>query len=185
MRKNLIILLLVAALTLAMGAGAGSQTDPLVTKSWVDQYIDSRVAELTARVDAAAGELDGLQVVRLWMGRDYMEINGAKAALDAAPFVTAAGRSFVPLRVLGEAVGAEFTWDNTAKRVTYELDGHKLELRVGSAYIVVDGVTSAIDAPPQLQNNRVFVPIRVVSENLGLAVSWISAEKCAVVTFGD
>lgn len=184
MRKKLIALLLVAAVLL-MGADAGSKADPLVTKSWVDQYIDKQVAELSGRLDDAAGELEQLLVLRLWMGRDYMEINGAMATLDAAPFVTAAGRSYVPLRVLGEVVNAEFSWDNTAKRVTYEREGRKIELRVGSAYIVVDGVTSAIDAPPQLVNNRVFVPIRVVSENLGLAVNWIADEKCAVVTYGE
>lgn len=184
MRKNFICLLLAAAL-LMMGAEAGSQADPLVTKSWVDQYINGQLASLAARLDDAADDLGSLQVLRLWMGRDQMEINGAIAQLEAAPYVTEAGRSFVPLRVLGEAVGAEFKWDNTAKRVTYILGGHTLALRVGSPYIVMDGVTSQIDAQPQLVNGRVFVPIRVVSENLGLAVNWVAAEKCAVVTFAD
>lgn len=182
MRKKILALLL--ALALLMGADAGSKADPLVTRSWVDQYIDAQVADLTGRVDAAAAELDSLVVVRLWMGRDYMEVNGVQTQLEAAPFVTAGGRSFVPLRVLGEAVGAEFKWDNANKRVTYLMDGHQLALRVGSPYIVADGVTGTIDAPPQLVNDRVFVPIRVVSENLGLAVSWHNADKCAVVTFG-
>lgn len=184
MRKNVICLLLAATLLL-MGAEAGSQADPLVTKSWVDQYIEKQVASLDARLDNAADELGSLQVLRLWMGRDQMEINGATAQLEAAPYVTEAGRSFVPLRVLGEAVGAKFEWDNTAKRVTYILDGHTLAMRVGSPYIVADGVTTQIDAPPQLLNGRVFVPIRVVSENLGLTVNWIAAEKCAVITFAD
>lgn len=183
MPKKLICLLLVVLCLL--GADAGSKSDPLVTRGWVQQYIDRQVADLTERLDAVEESLDGLLVVRLWMGRDYMEINGTQQALEAAPYVTAAGRSYVPLRALGEAIGAEFDWDNTAKRVTYERDGKRLELRVGSAYVVVNGVTSAIDAPPQLVNNRVFVPIRVVSENMGLAVNWLSAEKSAVITFDE
>lgn len=182
MRKKWICLLL--AVLFLLGADAGSKSDPLVTRGWVEQYIERQVADLTERLDSVESELDGLLVVRLWMGRDYMEIDGEQVALEAAPFVTAAGRSYVPLRALGEAIGAEFAWDNTVKRVTYEREGKRLELRVGSANVVVDGETAAIDAPPQLVNNRVFVPIRVVSENMGLAVNWLAKEKSAVVTMG-
>lgn len=184
-RKIFIWLLPVLLLALLAGAAPGSKTDPLVTRSWVEQYIERQAADLDARVDALAEGFDNLLVVRLWMGRDYMEQNGEQVALEAAPFVTDAGRSFVPLRALGEAIGAEFTWDNAAKRVTYLRDGRTLELRVGSAYIVVNGKTLPIDAPPQLVNDRVFVPIRVISENLGFAVNWLSAEKAAVITFGE
>lgn len=180
MWKKLLCLLL--AVLILPAAEAGSKSDPLVTRGWVDQYIDEQVADLSERLDSVEEALNSMLVVRLWIGRDYMEVNGERQALEAMPYVTAAGRSYVPLRALGEAIGAEFAWDNAAKRVTYEREGRKLELRVGSAYVVVDGVTSAIDAPPQLVNNRVFVPIRVVSENMGLAVNWLSVEKSAVVT---
>lgn len=183
MYKKIVCLLLLALLL--MGADAGSKADPLVSKGWVDQYMDKQVADLEKRLEGVAEDLDSLLVVRLCMGRNYMEQNGEQVELEAAPYVTAAGRSYVPLRALGEAIGAEFEWDNTAKRVTYEREGKKLEMRVGSAYIVVDGVTSAIDAPPELVNNRVFVPIRVISENLGFAVNWLAAEKTAVITFGE
>lgn len=183
MWKKIICLLL--AVVCLLGADAASKSDPLVTRGWVEQYIERQLSDLTERLDTVEERLDGLSVVRLWIGRDYMEINGERQALEAAPYVTAAGRSYVPLRALGEAIGAEFTWDNANKRVTYEREGKRLEMRVGSPYVVADGVTAKIDAPPQLVNDRVYVPIRVVSENMGMAVNWLSAEKSAVITMGE
>lgn len=184
-KKTFLLPLLALLLVGLIGAAPGTKADPLVTKSWVDQYINRQTADIAADIEAVGDELAALQVVRLWMGRSTMEVNGSQIALDAAPFVTAAGRSYVPLRALGEAAAAEFKWDNDNKRVTYIRGGHTLQMRVGSYYAVADGVTVPIDAPPQLVNNRVFVPIRLVSENLGFAVNWLAAEKAAVVTWGS
>lgn len=183
--KKIALLLLLLLPALAAAAAPGSEADPLVTRSWVEQYVEKQADALAKQLGKLEGEMDSLLVVRLWMGRAYMEIDGERQELEAAPFVTPAGRSFVPLRALGEAIGADFKWDNASKRVTYLRGGKTVELRIGSAYIVVNGKVSAIDAPPQLVNNRVFVPIRVVGENLGFAVNWLSAEKSAVITFGE
>lgn len=168
-----------------LGAAPGSKSDPLVTAGWVEQYVERKAADLDDRLDDLTEGFESLLVVRLWMGRAYMEQDGRNIELEAAPFVTQAGRSFVPLRALGEAIGAEFKWDNENKRVTYLREGRRIEMRVGSANIVVGGKTLPIDASPQLVNGRVFVPIRVISENLGFAVNWLPAEKCAVITFGE
>lgn len=38
--------------------------------------------------------------------------------------------------------------------------------------IKIDGVTIASDAMPEIRNDRVMVPVRVISENLGATVEW-------------
>lgn len=38
--------------------------------------------------------------------------------------------------------------------------------------IKVDGVDIEIDVEPEMKNNRVMVPLRVISENLGIKVQW-------------
>lgn len=181
--KRELLLLALLPLLLLLAATPGSKEDPLVTAGWVEQYVNRQADELTARLDAVEDQLDGLLVVRLWIGKSYMEQNGEQKLLDAAPYVTAAGRSYLPLRALGEAVGAEFKWDGGQKRVTCLKDGTELALRVGGSTIMVNGRAETIDAPPEIVNGRVFVPVRVIGENLGFAVNWLSAEKAVVLTY--
>ncbi|WP_138753105.1 copper amine oxidase N-terminal domain-containing protein [Paenibacillus sinopodophylli] len=42
--------------------------------------------------------------------------------------------------------------------------------------IKIDGVAIATDVKPELKDNRIMVPLRVVSENLGAIVEWSSSE---------
>jgi hypothetical protein len=42
--------------------------------------------------------------------------------------------------------------------------------------IKIDGVTIASDAKPEIRNDRVMVPVRVISENLGATVEWSNPE---------
>jgi hypothetical protein len=49
--------------------------------------------------------------------------------------------------------------------------------------IIIDGVTVASDVKPELKNQRMMVPVRVISENLGASVEWLNPE--VVVTKGD
>ena len=42
--------------------------------------------------------------------------------------------------------------------------------------IKVDGVTIASDVNPEVKSNRTMVPLRVISENLGVNVVWTDAQ---------
>ncbi|UMY56624.1 MULTISPECIES: copper amine oxidase N-terminal domain-containing protein [Paenibacillus] len=42
--------------------------------------------------------------------------------------------------------------------------------------IKVDGVTATSDVKPEMKNNRLMVPLRVVSESLGASVEWSNSE---------
>lgn len=181
-RKILLTCLLLFGLILA-GAAAGSKADPLVTKGWVDQYVAAEANRLELRLDAVADKLAKTTTVRLWIGREYLEVDGQRRELDAPAYLAANGRTYVPLRALGEAVGASFDWDNTAKKVTYIKEGRRIVLLLGRAVVQVNGQEIAVDGGPEVQNGRVMVPLRVVTENLGFKLKWDNAEKMAELTF--
>jgi len=42
--------------------------------------------------------------------------------------------------------------------------------------IVIDGVTIVSEAQPEMKNDRLMVPLRVISENLGAEVEWTAAQ---------
>ena len=58
----------------------------------------------------------------------------------------------------------------------------KLELKIGSKTIKKDGQPIEIDVAPFTQDNRTFVPIRFVAENLGFNVSWDEATQTVTIT---
>ena len=178
---------LLVALVLGLGAAAGSKQDPLVTKSWVDQYIAAEVAaaeeDLNARLDEAEKRLDSTLVIRMWIGKTVLEQDGVEQPLEAAPYLTAGGRTMVPLRAVGEALGAQFVWDGAARQVTYKRDGTEIVLTLGSMEILVNGERREIDAAPQSAAGRTFVPLRVVTENLGFALKWDNAAKQATLLY--
>ncbi|WFA83094.1 CotH kinase family protein [Paenibacillus amylolyticus] len=82
------------------------------------------------------------------------------------------GRVMVPVNAILEAMGAEVTWDRTAKTVTAVLNDKTLVLKIGSSTTTVNGETLEIDAPAIIQNSRTLVPVRFISEGLGLTVDW-------------
>ncbi len=82
------------------------------------------------------------------------------------------GRVMVPLNAILEAMGAEVTWDKTAKTVTAILNDQSLVLKIGSSTASVNGETLEMDTPAIIQNSRTLVPVRFISEGLGLTVDW-------------
>ncbi|WP_145146267.1 CotH kinase family protein [Paenibacillus xylanexedens] len=82
------------------------------------------------------------------------------------------GRVMVPVNAILEAMGAEVTWDKTAKTVTAVLNDQTLVLKIGSSTATVNGETLEIDAPAIIENSRTLVPVRFISEGLGLTVDW-------------
>jgi len=92
---------------------------------------------------------------------------------DQKPFIdTKASRTYVPLRFVSEALGAVVDWDDSKQTAIVVRGGKKIEMRIGTNIVLVDGKTATIDAPAMLVNSRTVVPLRFVSEVLGAAVEW-------------
>ncbi|HOK17094.1 MAG TPA: C25 family cysteine peptidase, partial [Defluviitoga tunisiensis] len=60
-----------------------------------------------------------------------------------------------------------------------------LELKIGSKIMVVNGVETQIDVPPQIVEGRTLLPIRWVAEPLGANVDWNGVERKVTVTLKD
>ena len=61
--------------------------------------------------------IKGDRVVQLTIGSNVMLVNGAAITIEVAPEITA-GRTFLPLRALAQALSAGIAWDETAQTVT-------------------------------------------------------------------
>ena len=176
-------LVLVLGSGFLLGATAGGSDDPLVTKSWVDTYVNKTFAALENRVSALEAQLDsGVGRVELWLGKTEALVNGVSRTMDV-PLQSANGRTMVPLRFVGEALGATVDWNNTTKTVTYVRAARVVKLVMGESTATVNGEVKALDTPPMIQSQRFLVPVRFVSEALGANVNWDNTAKKVTISY--
>lgn len=107
-------------------------------------------------------------------------VNGRPIACDVPPLLEN-GRTLVPLRALGEALGAEIGWDGSTETATLALAGTTVELKIGSREALVNGRQLTLDVPARLIGGRTFVPLRFIGQALGARVEWDEASRTASV----
>lgn len=105
------------------------------------------------------------------VGKQTAMINGQHSYLQAAPAVVN-GRTLVPIRFISEAFGAKVTWDGATATATVVADGHTLKFTENQTTYYYDGAARTLDQPATIVNNRMMLPIRVISEDLGKQVFW-------------
>ncbi len=130
--------------------------------------------------------------IKLWIGKGRVTFNGkdrkdSKGAIIAsspAPFIDGS-RTYVPLRLIGEALGATLDWEpktGLTKRVFVKAPGRDITLYVGDPIATINGFDTPLSSPAVIRGGRTFVPFRFISEQLGAQVDWIASERAVVVT---
>ena len=102
------------------------------------------------------------------------QVNGQSHHLDAPPY-SENGRTFLPLRYAGLALGVEpdnILWDSNKKLATLIKDDLMVQVTVGEAAVYRAGVRIPTDAAAHLREGRVMVPMRAVATAFGAEVNW-------------
>lgn len=179
----------------AQAPAPGSEADPLISKSYLESYLASRygpleerLTSLTERVNALERQVKELQQrlgqqstaaatrIVLRVGSRTAYIGEKQQSLDQAPYLVK-GTVMVPFRFIGEALGAAVGWEAQSKRVIYRLGETTLVLQLGQAWVEANGQRQGLEVAPQLVGGTTMVPLRVVAEYLGAAVTWDGAKK--------
>lgn len=108
-------------------------------------------------------------------------LNGKEVTMDQRP-ILGNGRTLVPLRAIGEALGARVTWNQADQTATVALGDREVKVTVGSNRVVLHDpargdVVIYCDIAPVVAGGRTLVPVRVISESLGLSVGWNDATR--------
>jgi len=56
--------------------------------------------------------------IEMWIEKKIAKINGKEVTLDVSPQIVPPGRTFVPIRFISEAFGAEVIWDGVKREIT-------------------------------------------------------------------
>ncbi len=117
-------------------------------------------------------------------GQVRLVLNGWLLQTDVPPQLVA-GRTLLPLRFVGEAIGARVAWDEAARTVELSKEKGLLVLGIDQLEARVNGQVVPLDVPPQIIQGRTMVPLRFLAENLGASVHWDEAQRIVFLDFQD
>jgi len=118
----------------------------------------------------------------LTVGKTQATVDGKNVKLPGAPFVQkGTNTNYLPLRFVADTLGAQVVWNNASKRVTVLRGDKMLELWVGKESMTVNGARQTSSVAPIVIKGSVYVPVRVISEQLGHTVDWASKTKTITI----
>jgi len=110
-------------------------------------------------------------------------VDGNKVVFpDAKPFIDENGRTLIPVRFVTEDLGATVEWNAQDREVYITKDGVNIMIRIGQEMILVNGRTKAMDTKAIIKEDRTYVPIRYVAEELGATVGWDASTRTVIIT---
>lgn len=118
----------------------------------------------------------------LTVGSNLGTFNAREFEIDAPPILVN-GRVLVPLRTIAEIFGADIVWKPETKKVNISLRNITILLTVGKQEAVLNGKAVLLDSPPVINNGRVMVPLRIISEAFQSEVEWNQEEKNVIIRF--
>ncbi|SDF41347.1 N-acetylmuramoyl-L-alanine amidase [Fontibacillus panacisegetis] len=95
------------------------------------------------------------------------------------------GNVMIPIRVVVEELGFNVDWDTKTRTVTIQQSDTELKLVVNQSTATVNGNKVSLPVAPKLMTDTVIVPIRFVSEQMGLSVGWENTSKTVYLTSPD
>ncbi|MFD2368825.1 family 10 glycosylhydrolase [Brevibacillus sp. GCM10020057] len=112
-------------------------------------------------------------------------LDGQRINSDVAPYILPqVNVTMVPLRVISESLGAEVYWDQDKQTATILKENTVLSMTVNQPYALVNEGSVPLDASAENRQGRVMVPLRFVSEQLGLKVDWEQATRTITLRTG-
>ena len=116
------------------------------------------------------------------IGSTNYKINGNTEAMDVAPIIID-GRTLMPVRAVAEGLGAEVSWDEMLRLVTIERDRVTLRMTIDGTASRINNQEVTLDVAPVIIDNRTYMPIRFVAENLYATVSWTESTRTVGIDY--
>lgn len=107
----------------------------------------------------------------LTIDKDTAKVGNIDINLGAAPQIVN-NRTMLPARPVADFIGAKTDWSELDETVTIYTDNNNIKLKLGSSIAYVNNNSQALDSPPYLYNDRTFVPLRFLVENLDATITW-------------
>ena len=130
--------------------------------------------ESKVNIDVSFKKIESDNVIKMTIGSIEMSENGRVFYNDVAPIIVD-NRTMVPIRVITELLGGTADWNEATKEVTLTIDGKEIKMTVGV-------VLEKYGVAPVIINDRTYVPIRFVADELGAETDWDEAAKTVIIS---
>lgn len=107
----------------------------------------------------------------LTIGEKVTVVFGDPVVNDVAPILRN-DRAMLPIRFVVEALGGTVTWNEAQQSVTCVKGDNTITIYIGHPFALVNGNPVELDSPAFIENDRTYLPIRFIAENLDAAVTW-------------
>lgn len=153
------------------GAGPTSVPEPSQEK----ENIELRTIELKTKFkignEVYIKEIDGLEV---------------ENEMDVAAYIKD-GRTMIPLRFVGEALGFEVSWNNDDRTAILQKEDIEIKVPVDTNKFYVNGTEYEFDASPEIVEGRTMLSISNLGKALGLSegkeILWNQeAQEATIIT---
>ncbi|MDR2166367.1 MAG: copper amine oxidase N-terminal domain-containing protein [Clostridiales bacterium] len=115
-----------------------------------------------------------------------MNINNSWYEIDpganTAPIINNE-RTMVPIRAIIQSMGGTIAWDGADLRMDIYLRGNHLQMWLNRMDVNINGQARYMDVAPYVLNDRTLIPVRYVSEFLGLGIGWIQERQMVVIFY--
>lgn len=93
--------------------------------------------------------------------------------------------TMVPMRAVFEKFGASIKWDGDTQTITAKRKSKTITMTIGSSQAYKNDEAFEMSASPVIISGTTLVPLRAVSELLGLDVSWDEDSRTVTITTPD
>jgi len=136
----------------------------------------------------------GWQSVQILYEGISVTYEGSRLSLGDEPLLLS-DRTFLPVRAVCQALGVGVTWNDASNTVQLHSDAgqsddssggsnttnapgwRKVSILYDNYKVTFDGSALTLPEEPFLYNDRTYLPVRAVSQALGLGVTWNGATK--------
>jgi len=110
-----------------------------------------------------------------------LTVDGKKLNLDLPP-VLQNDRVLAPVRNLAEALRAQVDWDPVTASVMVVKGSKTIKMSAGSREVLINGKQIFVGEPPQIVQDRFFVPVSATVSTLGAAFEWVGETRTVAIT---
>lgn len=109
-----------------------------------------------------------------------VHVNGHIISFDNKPYISN-DSTLVGFRKIFEALGAKVSWDEETRTVTATKDDVEIKLTIGDTTAYANGEKVELAAAPEISSDTAMIPVRFISEELGMKVTWDADTKLITI----
>ncbi|NBD24175.1 copper amine oxidase N-terminal domain-containing protein [Paenibacillus glycinis] len=136
----------------------------------------------TAYAETMPSDSLTLCTIKLKVNDPMLSYNGSVSAMDTTPMLWR-GNVYVPVRALGEGVGAKVSWDAASGATVVWAGDDAMKIWLGREAMDVNGASIALGSKVIMNDDgRVMVPLRVLAKQLGWDVDYSTLDWSVTLT---